>query len=65
MAEIVRHETTHMGLCDSSGLGAGGVWLDPYHSGQDLVWRYPWSEDIISNIVSSTNKEGTVTNSDL
>ena len=28
LAEIVRWELTHLGLCDISGLGAGGAWLD-------------------------------------
>ena len=30
-----------------------------------MVWRYPWPVDIIAGIVSSMNKEGTITNSDL
>ena len=29
------------------------------------MWRHLWPEDIISNVVSSTNREGTITNSDL
>ena len=65
LPEIVRPERTHMGLCDASGLGAGGVWLDPSPLGKDLVWRYPWPEDIISDLVSSTNRERAITNSDL
>ena len=28
LAEIVRQEPTHLGFCDASGLGAGGMWLD-------------------------------------
>ena len=42
LAEIVRQEPTHLGFCDASGLGAGGVWLDPARTGQHLVWRLPW-----------------------
>ena len=41
LAEIVRREPTHLGFCDASDLGAGGVWLDPSKSGKDLVWRHP------------------------
>ena len=40
------------------------MWLDPSHSGKDIAWRHPWPEDIITNIVSSTNREGEMTNSD-
>ena len=39
LTEIVRREPTHLGFCDASGLGAGGVWLDPARTGQHLVWR--------------------------
>ena len=54
-----------MGFCDDSGLGIGGVWLKPHRLGKDLVWRHPWLEDIIANLVSSTNTEGRITNSNL
>ena len=65
LADIIRHKPTHLGFCGASGLGDGGVWLDPSCSGEDLVWRHPWPEDIIANLVSFTNMEGTTTNSDL
>ena len=65
LAEVVRREPTHMGFCDDSGLRAGIVWLDPSLSGNDLVWRHPWLADIIADLVSSTNREGTITNSNL
>ena len=38
LAEIIRQEPTHLGFCDASELGAGGVWLDPARTGQNLVW---------------------------
>ena len=65
IAEIVRRKPTHLGLCNASGLGAGIVWLDPSRSGKDIVWRHPWPADIISDLVSSTNREGKITNLDL
>ena len=37
LAEIVCCKPTHLGFCDASGLGYGGVWLDPSCSGKDLV----------------------------
>ena len=42
LSEIVRWETTHLGFCDASGLGLGGMWLDPAMTGQNLDWRLPW-----------------------
>ena len=65
LAEIVCRETTHLGFCDASGLGGGGVWLDPARTGQNLVWRLPWPPDIVTSLISLTNPQGTNTNSDL
>ena len=65
LAEIVRWEPTHLGFCDVSGLGAGGVWIDPARTGQNLVWRLPWPPDILTSLVSSTNPQGTITKYDL
>ena len=48
LAEIVRHETIHIGFCDASGLGTGGMWLDPSRYGHNLVWHHPCPLDIIT-----------------
>ena len=37
LAEIVRWKLTHIGLCDMSGLGVGGAWIDPDRMGNNLV----------------------------
>ena len=34
----IRREPTHLGFCDASGLGAGGMWLYPARTGHNLVW---------------------------
>ena len=41
LAYIVRREPTHLGFCDTSRLGAGGVWLNLARMGHNLVWRHP------------------------
>ena len=41
LAEIFRRKPTHMEFCNASGLGAGGVCLDPSQMGHNLVWRHP------------------------
>ena len=46
LAEIVRRGPTHLVFCDASGIGAGGVWLDPAEIGRNLVWRHPWPADV-------------------
>ena len=65
LAEIVWRKPTHLGFCNALGLSTGGVWLEPSCYGHDLVWQHPWTKDIITNLVSLTNMDGTVTNSDL
>ena len=41
----------------------GGLWLNPVRTGHNLVWRHPWPLDIIADMVSSTNPQGTITSS--
>ena len=65
LVEIVRRDPAHLGFCDASGIGAGGVWLDPYKSGSSIVWRHPWRPDIITALLSGKNPGGTLANSDL
>ena len=63
--EIVHSEPTHLGFCDASGLEAGEVWLNPDQMVHNLVWCNPWPPDIITDLVSSTNLQGKITNYDL
>ena len=65
LIEIIRHELTHLGFCNTYELGAGGVWLDPAGMGQSRVWRDPWPADVTLGLVSQTNPHGAITNSDL
>ena len=65
LEEIVCQEPTHLGFCNASGIGAGGVWLNPYGSGTILVYRHPCPPDIIAALIYDRNPEGTLTNSDL
>ena len=63
LAEIVRREPTHLGFCDTSGIRAGGVWLNLSGSGKSLVWQHPWPPEIIKVLILDRNPEGTLTNS--
>ena len=65
LAEIVQRLPTDIGFTDASGLGAGGVWIDPNEDGRNYVWRLPWPEDIQKDLVSFDNPQGRITNSDL
>ena len=65
LAEIVQQLPTNIGFTDASGLGAGGVWIDPNEDGRNYVWRLTWPEDIQTDLVSFDNPQGRITNSDL
>ena len=73
IAEIIPLNPCAKGYHDASGQGAGGVWfcnpeLCPRQGTQPtqpLVWRLQWPHDILSNLVTTSNPHGSVTNSDL
>ena len=65
LAEIVQRLPTDIGFADASGLGAGGVWIDPNEDGLNYVWRLPCSEDIRADLVSFNNPQGRITNANL
>ena len=62
--EIVCRKPTHMGFCDASDLGEGCSWINPVRSDRNLVCLHPWLPGIIADLVSLTNIEGNITNSD-
>ena len=64
LVEIVQCLATDMGYTNASGLGCGGVWIEPNEDGVRYVWRLPWPEDIMADLVSSKNPQGRITNSD-
>ena len=67
LAELFPSDPSHLGACDASGLGMGGIWF--HHSSTGLItpkaWRYEWPPDISAALVSDDNPNGTITNSDL
>ena len=65
LAEIVQHLATDVGYTDASGIGYGGVWIDPNEDGVHYVWRLTWTADVMADLVSSKNPQGRITNSDL
>ena len=65
LAKIACCETTHMGFCDTLGVGVGVVGIDPYRSGLNLLWRHHWLLGIIAGLLSLINMDINITNSDL
>jgi hypothetical protein len=73
LAEVIPLLSSAEGHHDASGIGAGGVWfpgstLHPrkgFKPNIPVIWRLKWPEDIVSKLVTSSNRSGTITNSDL
>ena len=65
LAEVFHHLPTALGFCDASGVGTGGVWIDPDGSGKNFVWQVRWSADIVADLVTWKNPTRDITNSDL
>lgn len=63
--ELVDTDPRFIGAVDASGIGMGGVWLDPEDKLEPLMWRYKFDAVIADHLVSSDNPKGTLTNSDL
>ena len=67
IAEVVPSTPTHRGCCDAAKSGMGGVWFPSPTSKQQhpIVWRTPFPPAIQHQLVSDSNPQGTITNSDL
>ena len=56
---------TALGFCDASGVGTGGVWIDPDGTKKNLVWSLQWPEEIVADMVTWENPTGGIKYSDL
>ena len=65
LEEIVNRGPSNLGYCDASGVGEGGVWVDPNIYRVNRVWWFQWPEGVTSDLVSFNNPKGAITNSDL
>ena len=63
LAEIIPQDPTLMGTTDAAKPGMGGIYFDP--NGNSFVWRSPFPQAIQDALVSTTNPQGSITNSDL
>jgi hypothetical protein len=68
ITHLVPTAPTHIGTCDASKSGMGGVWfptsLKP-HASPPLIWSQPFPTSIQNALVSNSNPSGSITNSDL
>jgi hypothetical protein len=55
----------YVGITDASGHGLGGVIIGENKEVPPVVFRLQWPADITASIVSDTNPNGSITNSDL
>jgi hypothetical protein len=73
IAELIPLNPCAIGYHDAAGCGAGGVWFanpelvprSQNSTSQPLLWRLQWPDDITADLVSDSNPNGSITNSDL
>ena len=63
LEELVPGVDLHVGACDAAKSGRGGVWFTD--DGQAIVWREPYSQEVQREVISDSNMNGKLTNSDL
>jgi hypothetical protein len=63
--QLVRGHPHFVGVKDSSGHGVGGVVVGETDSCKPTVFRVEWPQEIRDRLVSWTNPNGSITNSDL
>jgi hypothetical protein len=63
--EILIDMPCYVGYHDAAAEGAGGVWFSLVHAMPPVVWRVVFPLDIAHNVVSLSNPNGSITNSDL
>jgi hypothetical protein len=65
VSEPVQGSPDYAGCCDASAWGVGGVWFGGDEELPPIVWRQRWPQDITDAVVSTTNPDGHLTNSNL
>ena len=63
--ELIPDTPHYVGYCDASKLGAGGVWMSGQKFLKPTVWRLEFPKEIQDRVVSFSNPNGDITNSDL
>jgi hypothetical protein len=66
-SELIPTYPHYIGSIDASGSGMGGVWFPPGEGPgeQPLLWRAPFHQKIVTELITDKNPMGTITNSDL
>ena len=62
--EILIDMPRYVGYHDAAAEGVGGVWFPLGHAMPQLVWRLAFPPDIAQDVVSLSNPNGSITNSD-
>jgi hypothetical protein len=65
ISALVEQTLDYTGYCDASAFGAGGVWFGGNKELQPVFWRVQWPKDVTDVVMSDSNPDGRLTNSDL
>jgi hypothetical protein len=65
VSDLVEQTRDYTGYCDASAFGAGGIWFGGKKRLKPVVWRVQWPKDVTNAVLSNSNPNGRLTNSDL
>ena len=63
--ELVAGWPDYVGVVDASSHGVGGIIIGELSDCPPTVFRLQWPPDVTANVISDSNPQGTLTNSDL
>ena len=63
--ELVLHAAAYQGFVDASKWGVGGVWFGGINQLSPIVWFWEWPPEVQNTLVTSSNRNGLLTISDL
>jgi hypothetical protein len=65
LGEVVDTLPVAYSAADACGLGMGGIWLSTANNFSPILWWAPFPTNIQVHLVTSNNRSGSITNSDL
>ena len=63
--QLIVEYPNYLGYSDACKIGAGGIWTSGTSPMDPILWQFEWPQDIQNNLVTSTNRTGTITMNDL
>jgi hypothetical protein len=65
MSKLVQGPLDYLGYCDAITWRTGGIWFGGHQQLHPIIWCIQWPKDVTLAVVSDSNLQRTITNSNL